>query len=187
MKNHSKIQTFILDVLFEIAGSILIAAATYNVAVYAGFPLAGFSGIALIIYRLTHLPMGAAIIILNIPVIFLCGKRIGKKFLFKTFRCMMISAVFLDYVAPLFPIYNGDRWIATLLTGTLSGIGYAVIYIRGSSTGGLDFITLYIKSLKPHMKLGTITFVLDFCIIVISGLIFKDIDGIVYGLSLIHI
>ena len=95
---------------------------------------------------------------------------------------MVISSLLLDYAAPLFPFYMGDRMIAALMTGVLGGLGYALIYIRGSSTGGLDFIILMIKSGKPHLKIGTITFCLDFGIILLAGLIFGDIDGIVYGM-----
>lgn len=175
-------RTFLADVLFEMAGSALLAAATYNVAVYSKFPMSGFSGIALILYRLFELPMGLVILLLNVPVALVCGRRLGKRFLLKTIRCMVISSMLLDYVAPLFPFYTGDRMIAALMTGVLGGLGYALIYIRGSSTGGLDFIILTVKSYKPHLKMGTITFFLDFGIIVLTGLIFGDVDGIVYGM-----
>jgi uncharacterized membrane-anchored protein YitT (DUF2179 family) len=171
-----------MDMLYETAGSALIAAATYNVALYSEFPMSGFSGIGLILYRLFGLPMGTMILAMNIPLALICWRRMGKSFLIKTVRCMVISSLLLDYAAPLFPFYMGDRMIAALMTGVLGGLGYALIYIRGSSTGGLDFIILMIKSGKPHLKIGTITFCLDFGIILLAGLIFGDIDGIVYGM-----
>lgn len=180
-QNNNTVQ-MIIDILYEIAGSILIAIGTYNVALYAEFPMTGFSGIALILYRLFKAPMGITIIFLNIPVALLCGRRIGRTFLLKTIRCMIISSLMLDYLAPLFPAFSGDRMISALMTGTLCGLGYALIYIRGSSTGGLDFITLYVKSIVPHVKMGTITFTLDFLVIIASAIIFKDIESIVYGL-----
>ena len=178
----NKAAQIITDILYEIAGSILIAVGTYNIALYAEFPMSGLSGIALILYRLFKVPMGAVILLMNIPMAFLCIRRIGRSFLLKTIRCMVISSFILDYIAPLFPVFSGDRMIAALLTGTLCGLGYALIYIRGSSTGGFDFITLFIKSLIPHVKMGTITFAIDFLIILITGLIFRDIEGIVYGM-----
>lgn len=181
-RRHGRIRRMLVDVLYETAGSALLAASTYNVALYSEFPMSGFSGIALLLYRLFALPMGLTILILNIPVALICGHRIGKTFLLKTFRCMLISSFLLDYVAPLFPYYAGDRMIAALVTGVLGGLGYALIYIRGSSTGGLDFIIMTVKSYKPHLKMGTITFFLDFGIIMLGGLIFRDFDGIVYGM-----
>lgn len=182
VRRKAAVRHFLADTFCEIVGNALLALATYNVALYAEFPMSGFSGIALILHRLFALPMGLTILVMNIPVALLCGRRIGRGFLLKTIRCMLISSVLLDYAAPLFPFYQGDRMIAALVTGVLGGLGYALIYIRGSSTGGLDFIILAVKAWKPHLRLGTITFFLDFGIIVLTGLIFGDFDGVVYGM-----
>ena len=173
---------WVMDTLFEIAGSILIAAAIYNFAVPAKFPMTGFSGIALIIYRLTSLPIGTTTIILNVPVALLCYKLIGRNFFFKSLRCMVISSLFIDYLAPLFPLYTGNRILAAICTGVLGGIGYGIIYLRNSSTGGSDFIVMAIKSKFQHIKLGSIIFLLDMLVILAGGVIFGDFDGVILGL-----
>lgn len=95
---------------------------------------------------------------------------------------MVISSLFIDYVAPLFPFYEGPRLLAALVTGVLGGIGYALIYMRNSSTGGADFLIMALKSIKPHLRLGTIAFSIDVGIIIIGGLLFRDFDGILYGM-----
>ncbi|MEI3193296.1 MAG: YitT family protein [Lachnospiraceae bacterium] len=51
-----------MDILAEMLGSMLIALGIYNFALEAGFPMSGFSGLAMIIYRLTGLPIGVMII-----------------------------------------------------------------------------------------------------------------------------
>lgn len=181
MKNDNR-KTLLTDIFFEILGSILLAAATYNVALGAKFPMTGFSGISLILYRLYEIPIGFSTILLNIPVGLLCYKLIGKDFLLKSFRCMIISSIIIDHLAPLFPLYHGERIIAALITGVLGGLGYAVIYMRNSSTGGADFIIMSVKALKPHVNLGTITFLSDAGIVLFGGIIFRDLEGIVYGL-----
>lgn len=173
---------FLKQTALEAVGAFLVALATYNVALYAKFPMTGFSGITLILYRLFRIPMGVSSLLLNLPLIFLCWKLIGRNFLLKSFRCMILCSVMLDHVAPLLPVYQGDRMIAALLTGTLCAIGYAIVYLEGSSTGGLDFISMAIKALRPHVHLGTITFSLDLGIILAGAFLFQDLDGIVYGL-----
>ena len=147
-----------------------------------GFPMSGFSGIALILYRLTALPIGLGTILLNVPVAFLCYKVIGAKFMFRSLRCMLISSLMVDYLAPLLPVYTGNRMLCALAAGVLLGMGFALIYMRGSSTGGADFIIMAVKARWPHLKLGSIIFAFDFLIVVIGGLIFEDIDGIIYGI-----
>ncbi len=169
-----------VDILWECFGSFLIAIALYNFALNAKFPMTGFSGIAMIFYRLYEAPIGITTIILNIPVAILCYRLIGRDFLLRSLRCMVISSLVIDYIAPLLPLYNGNRMLAAIVTGTLGGIGYAVIYMRNSSTGGSDFLIMAAKAVRPHMKLGTIAFLSDIGIILVGGIIFKDMDGIIY-------
>lgn len=179
---ETKAGKILVDIFFEVIGSILLAAATYNVALGAEFPMSGFSGISLILYRLFGISIGMSTILLNIPVGIMCYKLIGKSFLLKSIRCMIILSIIIDHIAPLFPLYHGDRIIAALITGVLGGLGYAIIYLRNSSTGGFDFIIMAIKAWKPHLNMGTITFLSDVGIVLVGGIIFQDLEGLVYGL-----
>lgn len=95
---------------------------------------------------------------------------------------MFLSSLMIDYIAPLFPVYEGSRLLAALCTGVLGGIGYTIIYMQNSSTGGSDFIIMAYKALNPHISLGKIAFWSDVGIIVIGGIIFQDMDGIIYGM-----
>ena len=166
----------------EVLGSIFIAAGIYNFAVHAKFPISGFSGISVILYQLFHVPIGFSTILLNIPVAILCYRLLGRKFFISSMRCMLISSVIIDYVAPLFPVYEGDRLLAALCTGVLSGLGYAIIYMNNSSTGGMDFIIMGVKAVRPYFSLGKISFATD-CFIVFAGaILFGDVDGIIYGM-----
>ncbi|MEY8426628.1 YitT family protein [Lachnospiraceae bacterium 46-15] len=171
----------------EILGSFLIAVGIYNFALPAGFPMTGFSGIAIILHRLFAFPVGAMTIVLNIPVALFCYRLLGKTFFLRSFRCMLISSIMMDGAAPLLPLYHGSRLLAAISTGVLGGIGYALVYMQGSSTGGMDFITMSIKSFKPHVPLGRIVFAADAVIILIGGIIFGDVDGIIYGLIVTYL
>ena len=178
---------WIKELLIEFVGSFLIALGLYNFALHAEFPMTGFSGIALILYRLFDLPIGLTTILLNIPVAFLCYKMLGRSFFLRSLRCMVICSVMVDYVVPLFPVYQGDRLLAAICTGVVGGFGYAMIYMYNSSTGGSDFIILSIKSVRPHIPLGNIVFLSDLGIVLLGGIIFRDVDGIVYGMMISYI
>ncbi|MGI5976514.1 MAG: YitT family protein [Candidatus Limivicinus sp.] len=180
MKNTTK--TFLKETAVEILGSFLIAIGIYNFAVASKFPMTGFSGIALILYRLFELPIGLTTIVLNIPVAILCYKLLGRGFLLRSVRCIIISSLMIDYLAPLLPVYTGNRMISALCTGFFAGLGYAIIYAENSSTGGTDFIVMAVKAVKPYLPLGNIVFLSDLGIVLLGGIIFKDVDGIVYGL-----
>lgn len=170
------------QIFWEMIGSILIAIGVYNFAVHAEFPMTGFSGISIILYRLWSIPIGFSTILLNIPVAILCWKLLGKGFFLRSVRCTIISSVIMDYIAPLFPMYEGSRLLAALCTGVFAGLGYSLIYMQNSSTGGADFIIMAVKALRPHMGVGRISFVIDAVIIVLGTMVFQDVDGIIYGM-----
>jgi len=175
-------KTFFKTMGWEIIGNFLISLGIYNFAVKSEFPLTGFSGLALILYRLFNLPIGVMTLVLNIPVAILCYKLLGRRFFLRSLRCMLISSIMIDYLMPLLPVYEGDRLLSAVCCGALEGVGYGLIYRAGSSTGGLDFITIAIKAKFPHLPLGGINFFCDFLIVSAAGLLFNDIDGIIYGI-----
>ncbi len=170
------------DCAVDLAAGMLIALGTYNFAAEARFPMAGINGIALIFYQLLGTPIGLMAILLNIPVALLCFRALGRGFLFRSLRSNFLTSLVMDYVAPLLPVYTGDRLLAALCTGVLSGLGYALIFSRGSSTGGTDFVSLYVQSRSPHLSLGKITFVLDFLVVLLgAALVSRDMDSLIYG------
>lgn len=170
------------SIIWETAGNLLIAIGLANFAASFEFPMTGFSGIALIIYRLFHIPLGFTNLALNIPIALFCYRLLGRQFFFRSIRCMIISSLMMDYLCPLLPIYGGNRLLAALCTGILSGLGYALIYMQNSSTGGADFIIMAVKAKKPHIALGNITFLCAAAVISANWLIFQDTDGVIYGL-----
>ena len=137
--NFKAVKNFSRQLLMELLGSILIAAGIYNFALQAEFPMTGFSGISIILYQLFHIPIGLSTILLNIPIALFCYKLLGRKFFISSLRCMVISSLIIDYIAPLFPVYEGSRLLAALCTGVIAGMGYSIIYMQNSSTGGSDF------------------------------------------------
>ncbi len=187
MKNVNKSKEFAIDILVDIVGNMLIAIGVYNFAANSGFPVAGIFGVALIFYHLFGLPIGTMTIVLNIPIIILCYKVLGKKFLLRSLKTMLIQWPLMDFIAPMLPVYEGDRLLSAICAGVFAGLGYAIIYLRNTSTGGADFIIMSVRALKPHLSIGKITFVTDLVIVVTGGLIFGDIDSIIYGLILTYI
>ncbi|MDY6038812.1 MAG: YitT family protein [Eubacterium sp.] len=177
-----------IDVLYDIIGGIFIALGAYNFAAAAHFPLVGFTGIALITHHLFGLPIGAVSIALNIPVAIICYKILGKKYFLNSIKSLIITSAIIDYIAPKFPVYTGDTMLAAICTGVLSGIGYALIYMRGSSTGGADFIILTIKAKKPYMTIGRIAFIMDCAIVMIgAAIVSKSVNGLIYGILISYI
>ncbi len=169
------------DLIYDVAGSILFAIGVYTFAKSADFAPGGISGLALLINHLTGAPIGTMTLVLNIPVILLSYRVLGRKFFLKSFRTMLISTVFLDLIFPLTPMYVGSPLLAALFSGVFMGAGLALIYMRGSSTGGTDFLIVSVKKLKPHFSMGQVSLMIDMSVILLGGLFFGNIDALLYG------
>ena len=181
-------KNFALDILYDIAGSFLIAVGLYNFAAASEFPVQGISGIALLFFYFWKLPIGTVTMALNIPIILICGKILGLKFMLKSLKTMLISTFFMDVVAPMIPLYKGDILLSAICMGVLSGVGYALIYMRETSTGGSDFIIMAIRAKNPQLSIGKITAVLESAILVTCGILMGGkIDSIIYGLIATYI
>lgn len=170
------------DLLYDIAGSILYAAGLVTFAGSADFAPGGVSGLSLILNRICGIPVGILTLVLNIPLVVISYRTVGKGFLLKTAKTMVIVTFFLDVIFPLFPVYRGQRIVAALYAGIFLGSGMVLFYMRGSSSGGIDFLTLSIKKKKPHLSIGKITMLADLVIILLGWPVFGDVDAVLYGL-----
>ena len=102
-----KTKEIAVDLLMDFAGGLLIAIGVYNFAAASEFPVAGISGIALIFYHFFDIPIGIMTVLLNIPIILICYKLLGRTFFLKTLKTMAIATFSMDILAPLLPVAEG--------------------------------------------------------------------------------
>ena len=95
---------------------------------------------------------------------------------------MVIQTLILDLVMPLFPVYRGNQLLAALFTGVLMGAGLVLVYMRGSSTGGSDFLTLSLHKVMPHISVGQFSLMIDSLILLAGAFAYGNIDAALYGL-----
>lgn len=180
--NKETVKNTVLDFVYDILGAICYAIGLDTFARTADFSPGGISGLALIFNHLFSVPIGITSIILNIPLMLFSYKILGKTFFLKTIKTMCFCTLFLDAVFPLLPAYTGSRLMAALYSGVMIGVGLALFYMRGSSSGGIDFITMSIKSRRPHLSIGALTMIIDLFIILLGWPVFGDVDAVLYGL-----
>ena len=181
-QTKKNIKIYLTDLLFYIIGSFIYSMGVYTFAKMYNFTIGGVAGIALILNHLWDLPIGLFTLILNIPLILISLKVVGKEFLIKTMVAIGISAVFTDIVFPLTPAYSGEPLLAALFSGLGIGSGMAFFYLRGASSGGMDFLIMTIKVKHPHFSFGVVTMATDFVVIMLGWPIFGDVNAVLYGL-----
>lgn len=179
----TKVRNIVLDLLYDIIGSFFYAVGIYTFAKMANFAPGGLTGLALIMNYLWKFPIGITTIVLNIPFMLVSGRILGKNFLLKSIKTMCFCTIFLDIIFPHFPVYSGSQFMASLYSGIFLGIGLALFYMRGSSSGGTDFLTMSVKALYPHLSIGIVTMSIDLVIILLGWPAFGNVDAVLYGLT----
>ena len=175
-----------MDVLVDIVGGILIAIGVYNFASAAEFPMAGLSGIALIFYYLFGTPIGIVSMLLNIPIAIFCYKILGRDFFIRSIKSIIITSFIMDEIAPLFPYRRGETSGGNLY-GSNFWFGICFDLYEKFLYRGADFIMMSIKAKKPHLSLGKIVFIMDALIIAAGAFIYKEVDGIIYGMIVTYL
>lgn len=183
-----KLREWSIDILVDVVAGILIGIGTYSFAAAFKFPMVGFSGLALILYQLIGLPVGVGTLLLNIPVGVACYRVLGHEFLIKSVKSLIITSLMMDVVAMIFPVYNGEYLLAAICTGVLSAMGYSLIFMRGSSTGGADFLMMLLRHYHPHLTLGRLALIIDSIVIVLGvATVSRSVDSLIYGLIIAYI
>ena len=185
--NKKLVKRSFRDMGINILSALCCGVAIYNLARANQFPISGVNGLLLLANHLFGVKLGAFGILLNIPIILICHKFLSKKFVYKSIATLITVSLVIDYVCPLIPVYTDEKMLAAILTGTLLGFGNALIYSNNTSGGGLDFISMSIRSRHPHLSIGSINFAIGFVIIGVQAAVYKDFTSVIYGILIIFI
>ena len=183
MNKKLNVKGFCTDLAYDLVGSVLYAAGIVCFVNPANMAPGGMSGVAILLNYLWGLPIGTMTIVLNIPLLILSYIFLGKSLTWKTVKSLVISSLMVDLVMARYaPIYAGDRMIGGVFGGVLMGAGLAIIFLRGSTTGGTDIISFLVKKWYPHVPIGRMIMVVDCIIIGVSVLVFGNLESALYGL-----
>ena len=97
---------------------------------------------------------GILYFLLNIPILLLAYKNMGRAFVAKTLICTVAFSLFYSLIpSPSVPIVD-DYLTACLLGGILAGVGGGLVLTCGASGGGLDIVGLYLSKRGSQFTVG---------------------------------
>lgn len=97
---------------------------------------------------------GVLYFLLNIPILLLAYKTLGKRLVYKTIICTMAySLIYSLLPVPQAPIID-DYLTSCLLGGILSGVGSGIVLTCGCSSGGLDIVGLCMSKRGSRFTVG---------------------------------
>ena len=81
---------------------------------------------------------------INFPVALFCAKNISKRFVFFSLLQIVLLSLFLRLI-PIYPIFD-QPILNVVFGGCVYGFSTALALRGGASTGGTDFIALYVSN-----------------------------------------
>ncbi|MEI3035851.1 MAG: YitT family protein [Oscillospiraceae bacterium] len=146
-----KIKTFCVDCLYDVVGSLIYGVGILCFTAPNQVAPGGVSGVATLINFVTGLPIGAMNFAINVPLVIIGFLILGKTFTAKTLKSVVIMSAVLDYVVAYFPAYTGNALLASFcFGGVCMGAGLAVVFMRGSTTGGSDILGKLLQLEAPR-------------------------------------
>ncbi len=159
----------------------------------------GVTGISAIILYATGFSISYSYIIINGVLVLIALKVLGKQFGVKTVYAILIVSVFFKIIPGLIPpeliqdisIGNG-KLLSAIMGGVCSGVGIAITFTQGGSSGGTDIIALMISKYR-NISPGKLILYCDIVIIASSMLIPGDsslgekLAVVIYGYILITV
>lgn len=141
----------------------------------------GASGLAIVLNRIFNVETGTLYFIINVPIMLLGLWKYGVKFIASTFFSILLNSFFTNELAKVGAVTD-DLLIASIAGSVLVGVGVAIVFKSHATTGGTDIIVKVLHDKYKHIKTGVIFLLMDIVIVAFSGVVFKDINIIMYAL-----
>lgn len=135
----------------------------------------GFTGLSLLIQRSAslfagiELPYSIINIVLNAVPAFIGFKMIGKKFTSYSVLMIVLNSFLVDLI-PVTPI-TYDPLLVSVFGGILNGIAIVIALYGKASSGGTDFIAVYLSN-KLKKPSWSFVFAINTIILIVGGFIF---------------
>ena len=153
-----------------------------------GIAFGGITGIAQIINKLLPaVPVGATVIVLNIPLFLLGWRLIGGKLLVSSLYAMAVSSLFIDLLSSLRAWEPMDPLLSCIFGGLLLGGSLGVIFLQGATTGGTDLAARLLKLRLAWLPMGKLLLAIDLGVIILVALFFRNLNTALYGFIALYI
>jgi len=167
-------RTLVQNWLLITSGALALAVNINLFLVPARIAPGGVSGTAIIINSFTGWPIGLTMLVLNMPLIVLGFRYLGRfPFLTSTLYAVLIYNLGADLLAHWLPAagITDDLLLNALYGGVVGGLGTGLVYRGGGSTAGTGILGRVLQ-MKTGVPVSQIYLLTDGGIILVAGLTF---------------
>lgn len=167
---NNKILKYLKEYLIITVGCFFYAVSINYFFISNHLAEGGVAGICLILFYLFKLPVGIMYFVINIPLLIMGWKLVGRDFLFKT----LYGTSCLSFLITLTETWKGpsnDIMLGSIYGGVLIGIGLGLIFMVNGSTGGTDVVARILNRYFD-IPMGRTMLILDVVILGIAAIFF---------------
>ena len=148
----------------------------------------GFTGLSLLLQEIClrfgnfHLPFSVPFYILNAVPAAICFKFIGKKFTLFSLLTILITGLLTDWLPSMFidVIKLHDTLLSAVFGGVINGLSIALCLYAGATSGGTDFIAIFISE-RYRKDAWNYIFAGNCVILAVAGFLF-GLDKALYSI-----
>lgn len=188
----AKGREWIAQFVNSVGGNLIYCIGFNLLIVPMGFYSGGFMGVSqlasLFLTKGLHLPIppeanitGIIYFAVNIPLMYLGYKVLGKEFAVKTLIMTGLMSAFLVIIPIPKTPYVEDYLTASIIGGIICGLGSGLVLRGRSSAGGQDIIGLCCAKKFPGFSVGKVTIIINIFVYGICMFLF-DIEIVIYSL-----
>ena len=164
-----KSKKIFVTTLCILAGNALMAFLVAAFIIPHDIVMGGTTGIGIVLSRLVpQIDVAIFVLILNVILLFIGLFILGKKFFLTTVAGSVLYPLFLELFQkiPGIETLTDDPLLAALFAGCLMGVALGLVMRVGSSTGGMDVVTVILNKFF-HLPIAVFVWALD--ILVVGG------------------
>ena len=187
---HKALQNRWTRLVIGILGTFINAAGVNFFIVPMGLYSGGILGFCQLVRTLlaqrVALPAGVDVsgvlyFLLNVPLLVLAWRALGRPFVVRTLICTLSSSFFYSVLtAPAVPILD-ERLACCLVGGIIAGFGLGLTLTCGCSSGGLDIFGLWLTKRGSRFTVGRFSIGFNAVLYLLCALLF-DLPAALYSL-----
>ena len=145
-------------------------------------PMGGLSGLAQIInFLVPILPVGTMNMLMNVPLLLLSGKLLGRRMLISSVVAVATSSVAIDAIGAMHDFAAMDPFLSAIFGGAMMGLGLGLISAQNATLGGTSTLARLVKIKYPWLSTGSIIVGSDIVILVLAVIAFGKLEAALYG------
>jgi uncharacterized membrane-anchored protein YitT (DUF2179 family) len=178
----------IRNILLISLGSVFLALGVVLFLAPNHIATGGTPGVAILLHFVLDLPIGGLMVLINLPLLLIGGKILGRSFAIRTIVAILLTSVLIDLFGEILKLQalSQNILLATLYGGISVGIGVGLI-LRGNASAGGSTIIARIVSSRSHIRPGQVIFGIDLFIVLATAGVFRSVEPALWSLIGIYV